>query len=95
MITPGSPATRRDSSIPHRNRRRIYVAALPALRDAVRREDANISNVIVSNDCSYLWLFENPSNAHTKYFKTTGSRMPSRTDLELWRMRRECFVTSS
>lgn len=45
----------------------IFSYVLP--KEAVPREDAIISNVIVSNDCSYLGLFENPSNAHTKYIQ--------------------------
>jgi hypothetical protein len=45
----------------------IFSYVLP--KDAVPREDAIISNVIVSNDCSYLGFFENPSNAHTKYIQ--------------------------
>ena len=39
--------------------------------DAVPRQDAVISNVIVSNDCTYFGLVENPDTAHTHYFETT------------------------
>jgi hypothetical protein len=45
----------------------IFSYVLP--KDAVTGEDTVISNVIESNDCTYLGLFENPSNAHTKYIQ--------------------------
>ena len=45
----------------------IFSYVLP--KDEVPREDAIISNVIVSNDCSYMGVFENPSNAHTTYIQ--------------------------
>ena len=45
----------------------------PCVRaDAVPREDAIISNVVVSNDTTYLWLFENPATAHENYILTTS-----------------------
>jgi hypothetical protein len=40
--------------------------------DSVPREDAIISNVVVSNDTTYLWLFENPATAHENYILTTS-----------------------
>jgi isocitrate dehydrogenase (NAD+) len=39
--------------------------------DALAREDAIISNVIVSNDATYLWLVENPATAHENYILTS------------------------
>lgn len=32
--------------------------------------EATISNVVVSNDCTWFGLFENPDTAHTSYFET-------------------------
>lgn len=37
--------------------------------DAVPHEDAIVTNVIVSNDCTYAGVFENPANAHEKYIQ--------------------------
>jgi hypothetical protein len=45
----------------------IFSYVLP--KDAVKGEETIISNVIESNDCTYLGFFENPSNAHTKYIQ--------------------------
>jgi len=45
----------------------LFSYVLP--KDSVSREDAIISNVIISNDCTYVGLFENPANAHTKYIQ--------------------------
>jgi hypothetical protein len=38
--------------------------------DALPPDEATISNVVVSNDCTWFGLFENPDTAHTGYFET-------------------------
>jgi hypothetical protein len=45
----------------------LFSYVLP--KDAVTGEDTIISNVIISNDCTYVGLIENPANAHTKYIQ--------------------------
>jgi hypothetical protein len=45
----------------------VFSYVLP--KEAVPREDAIISNVIISNDCTYFGVVENPANAHTKYIQ--------------------------
>jgi hypothetical protein len=45
----------------------LFSYVLPT--NAVPREDAIISNVVISNDCTYLGVFENPANAHTQYIQ--------------------------
>jgi hypothetical protein len=45
----------------------LFSYVLP--KNAVTGEDTIISNVIISNDCTYVGLIENPANAHTKYIQ--------------------------
>jgi len=45
----------------------LFSYVLP--KDAVTGEDTIISNVIISNDCTYVGIFENPANAHTLYIQ--------------------------
>jgi hypothetical protein len=45
----------------------LFSYVLP--KESIPREDAIISNVVISNDCTYVGLFENPANAHTKYIQ--------------------------
>ncbi|HMK86407.1 MAG TPA: hypothetical protein VK437_10650 [Steroidobacteraceae bacterium] len=41
------------------------------LTDNAAGTDAIVSNVIVSNDCTYLGIIENPANAHEKYIENS------------------------
>jgi hypothetical protein len=61
----------------------------------VRRGNAIIGNVIVSNDCNYSGVFEHPAIAHTKYIQNSPVAKPSRKDAEHLLMRKELSVPSS
>jgi hypothetical protein len=41
------------------------------MADAIPREDAIISNVLVSNDCTWLGIYEDADTAHVDYIDTT------------------------
>jgi hypothetical protein len=47
----------------------VFSYVLP--KDAVPREDAIISNVIVSNDCILLGIYKDPAKAHTLYIQNS------------------------
>jgi hypothetical protein len=46
------------------------VLSYQLVSDAIPPEDAIISNVVVSNDCTVLGIYENPDVAHTGYLGT-------------------------
>jgi hypothetical protein len=74
MITSASEANRQDSRNPPRKldfftRSHSPDSMCGRAPSALTRAGSIISNAIVSNDCSYVGVFENSANAHTKYIQ--------------------------
>jgi hypothetical protein len=76
MIASSPAESTMNSRVPLRKLRSLRASAThsPASMsgralDVVPREEAIISNVIISNDCTCVGVFENPANAHIKYIR--------------------------